>query len=170
MAFDPSRTELALIALVDAIRAVMRPESFPMARRNETLDTVLTTLENRLGEKGGGFVNVLDGESDEVSELLGADSADVDNGFECTQRAEIEWYVMHPESEPRDTMFDHGLVLIHDGIRAVIEGEQAGTLGGVVDDARVTSIDRVNPRVFGLPGIKAGILMVRLTFTSNRPF
>ena len=161
----PSRTEEALAALHGAIEKAFRPASFPTPARNETLDVIL----ERMGEKGGAFCNVIDGNGDINSEALGSD--DLPDGYEIIHRAEIEWLVMDPDPATRDATFDDGLLLLDQAVAVDIEAAGARTLGGFVSDARlVAPIERSNPRTDGLPGVKYALVTVQLTFKSSRIF
>lgn len=109
------------------------------------------------------FFNLIDGNGD-ASALIGA-GQDAGGGlYEIDHDAELEWVVQASDPVTRRSVFAAGLVAIDDAIRA------DRTLGGVVSWVEISRVERSNLVTDGAPEIKAAIVTVRLTFTSERPF
>lgn len=157
---DKSRTEQAIIALVNAIDAKTSLQSFPRPSRNDTLDSM---LEN-IGDGDGGRINVLDGDRKDMTAMTGAATADIPDGYDITHGAVVEVLVQAKNAADRDAIFDALMLSIHDAIRV------DRSLGNVVTWCDYDSIQRTNLAVDGLPGVKAAVIGIDLLFLSNRPF
>lgn len=156
-----SRTEEALLKLVDVVDLSTCLNGFPHPTRNEVLDSALTELGS---PSSAGRINVLDGDKDEAAstEMLGADVSV--NAYEIVHRSQIELIVMAKVGVERDALFDAAMVMIADKFA------EDRTMGGVVSRVEITGVQRTNHNVDGLAGVKAAIIDVELQFTSGRPF
>lgn len=156
-----SKTETALLALVDALDATFGPKSFPRVNRNEALDDVLKAMG---GAAGGAYVNVVDGQGEVNEQFLGAEVAPEIEGYEILHHSNVEIFVCQADQVQRDATFDALLEAVAEAI------ETDRTLGGFVSDTQFEAPDRNDFKEDGLPVIKSATLTVTMTFFSARPF
>ena len=154
---EMTRTETALLALVNSIASAFSELDLPAPTRNDTLDA----LFDALGDGEGGRVNIIDGDGEPTEETLAGEQGEA---YEIEHRASIEILVKAANPAARDATFDQLLIAIDDALKA------DRTLDGAVDDARITKVARSNLVTDGLPGMKGAEVTVTLTFLSDRPF
>lgn len=163
---SPSKTELALQALVAALTAQANgPGGIPVPSRNET-------LPERFAPANSGdvnvFFNVNDGDA-RVTEIALGNPDEVADVYQLEHRAEVEWVVeaidsSAPSLAAKEQAFDDGLTAIDDALKA------DRSLGGTVDRAEIDEIQRSNLVTDALPNVKAARVLVKLEFVSSRPF
>jgi len=153
-----SRTEAALQALRAALLARSVIGGIPAPLRNETMPTRFPAFGSVTA-----LLNLLDGDGKVVEIDLG-NPDDTLSVYHIEHRAEVEWIVEASDNAAREAAFDAGLVAINAALAA------DRTLGGVVDFAEIVETLRTNLVTTALPGTKAIVVVVMLSFISNAPF
>lgn len=112
------------------------------------------------------FLNVLDGEGrpDETGTTAGAETVQVEDGFEVIWNARIELIVGALDESARKQAFDAAL----DAIAGALEADRQ--LDGAVSFARIVMLDRTDHVAAGVEQVEAADITVELQFLSSRPF
>src|SRR4051812_32816188 len=134
-----SKTETALQAIEAALIAAASAlnSALPPPLRNETLPARMFDAGSKLAT----HLNLWDGITQPVEELLGADQGAADC-YEITQEALIEWVVAGGSKADREALFDRGLENVHDAIKPDLTSGSPVYLGGAVSGARISAIAR----------------------------
>jgi hypothetical protein len=157
-----TNTEAAIQALFAKILAksqVVSPK-IPKPLRNEGLPTEFSPPANGVRQ----YLNLWDGEHEVDAELLGADVLSA--GYDLVHKSPLEYAVAGKDQATRDAAFSDGLIAIDDAIKA------DRTLGGVVSHCAIEQVNGQGSGLTtdGLPNIKGAELIIRMEFTSDRPF
>jgi hypothetical protein len=161
-----TKTETALRALLavltTASQAVDAKISTPL--RNEGLPSEFDDAAAGAGLKL--YLNLWDGEHEIDDEVIGADDAGIDDGYELLHDARLELAVAGPEQDARDQAFSDALLAIAGAIAA------DRTLGGAVSYCGIAKLNGQGSGLVtdGLPNVKGCELIIRLSFTSSLPF
>lgn len=144
---------LAAIAVIADAATLEASNLPPTIWRNEPLSRAFDAAADV-------FVNVVDGDIDPLDEELGEE----DNGdglveFEVPLRLEL--IVRERDAATREALFDALLVEIRDAFVA------DRTLSGACDYLRIGRPELLNLSLSGVPGMKAGELVVRLLLTAE---
>jgi len=164
-----TQTETAISALVAALKTASEADGSKLVAplRNEDIVSRLVQVTDTLSA----FLNVWDTAGDDRDEMLGADIAS-GNRYDITQRVRIEFAVAGGSSGDREARWDDMRKAIWDAIKGAVSGDDVVFLGGAVDGIRLDRIEVPGDGhpTDGLPNIKAGAMIVALSFTSADPF
>lgn len=156
------RTEDAIAAFHQALGASGR---LPAVTRNEVLGVMLETLDAATDVTGA--VNLVDGEGAPGEVQLGQPRL-----YEIAHTVTVEVIVRHADNAARDAQLTVLLDAIATVVEEIEESLEAGEAdySGIVDEVEILAVNRSNLATDGVAGLKAAEVLVRLQFTSPRPF
>lgn len=152
-----SRTEQALDAFAAALDAT---GDLPTCERDRTLPGEFTADDSGVGR----WLCLRWGDAENIEQMLGTGDGPGEAEYEIDHVAELEWMCQHDERATRMAAWDAGL----EAIAGAIEADRS--LGDVVGHSEISGMQFANLATDGMPEIQAVNILVRLTFTSNRPF
>ena len=149
-----TQVELAVQAVVAALaaRAANPDGALPPPTRGEVVKVA--------GDGGGRFLNVIEGNPVPLGKEAGTGPAQ-----EFNQAILIEWVVEQAAAGPRDAEFDAGMAAIAEALGMPPGGDR--TLGGAVDNLRLTRVTRIGLATDGYPSVKAAEIEIQIPITAD---
>ena len=152
------KSNQVLDALHGIVSALSGNANYPKVERNATLDEAFEQLEN----DNAAYANMRDGDAVIENQALGTDCQ-----YEVVQQAFIELYVKCDDEDKARLQLGALIESTHDAIE---QASQSGALANVYAGSQTAGLQRTNLASDGIPGLKACILTIDLTFLSERPF